>query len=59
MVRIAGLTIDDERVPEVLAELNAQLALARTIEHLVAGTEALAFAPYDPAFPEIRLEDLA
>jgi hypothetical protein len=59
MARIAGLTVDDDRLPEVLAELNAQIDLARSIEPLATGTEAPAFAPYDPAFPEIRLEDPA
>ena len=59
MARIAGLTVEDDRLPEVLDELNAQLDLARSIEPLVAGTEAPAFAPYDPAFPVTRLEETA
>jgi hypothetical protein len=59
MARIAGLAVDDDRLPEVLDELNAQLDLARSIEPLVAGTEAPVFAPYDPVFPVIRLEETA
>jgi len=57
LLRVAGLEISEDRAPEVLAELNAQLALARTIEPLMAGTDAPALAPYDPAFPEIRLPE--
>jgi hypothetical protein len=57
LLRVAGLDIDDERAPAVLAEFNAQLALARSIEPLLAETEAPALAPFDPAWPEIRVEE--
>lgn len=51
LARVAGLTITGEREPIVLAELNAQLALARTLDTVLAGIEAPLFGPYDPAFP--------
>jgi hypothetical protein len=57
LLRVAGLDIDDERAPDVLAEFNAQLALARTLDPLLAGTEAPDLAPFDPAWPEVKVEE--
>lgn len=57
LARAAGLNIDDDRASQVLGEFITQLALCREIDPLVAGTEAPMFMPYDPAFPEIEVED--
>ncbi len=48
MARVAGLTIDDERVPAVLAEVNSQLAYGHVIDSVLIGVPESAFAPFDP-----------
>ncbi len=53
LARIARLDITEEREPTVLAEFNAQLALARTLDQVLEGVEAPLLAPYDPAFPPV------
>lgn len=50
MLRVAGLAIADERIPVVLAEVNSQLAYARTLDPLLEGAPESAFAPFDPAW---------
>lgn len=57
LLGIAGLTLAADRAPDVLAELNAQLAHARQFDSLLKGAREPDFAPYDPAFPRITLED--
>lgn len=56
LLRIAGLTLSEDRAPDVLAELNAQLAHGRAVERVLQGARESGFAPYDPAFPKITLE---
>ncbi|MDQ3656181.1 MAG: hypothetical protein M3457_14020 [Chloroflexota bacterium] len=57
LLDIAGLTLSEDRAPAVLAEFNAQLAHGRHIERVLDGTRESTFAPYEPAFPKITLED--
>jgi hypothetical protein len=57
LLDIAGLTLSEDRAPAVLAEFNAQLAHGRQIERVLKGAGESAFAPYEPAFPKITLED--
>ncbi len=57
LLRVAGLDVDDDRAPDVLAELNAQIALSRALDPLLAGTGAPALAPFDPAWPEIEVTE--
>ncbi len=57
LLGIAGLSLSENRAPEVLAELNAQLEHARQFDSLLKGTREPDFAPYDPTFPKITLED--
>jgi hypothetical protein len=56
---VAGLTISEDRAPLVLDELNSQLALSRTLDDALAGAKESDFAPFDPTFPKIDLEDEA
>lgn len=57
MLGIAGLTVSEDRAPAVLAEFNAQLGHGRQIESVLEGAREYGFAPYDPTFPKITLED--
>lgn len=57
LLGIAGLTLSEGRAPEVLAELNAQLAHAREFEPLVDDAGTSGFGPFDPTFPKITVED--
>lgn len=57
LLRIAGLTVPDDHAHQVLAELNVQLAHAATLDRVLVGAAEPDFAPYDPTFPKIRLED--
>lgn len=57
LLGIAGLTLSEDRAPAVLAEFNAQLGHGRQIESVLDGTRESDFAPYDPTFPKITLED--
>lgn len=63
LLRIAGLAVAGDRLPQVLAELNAQLAHAAAFAQVLAGADTSAgggasspAAPYDPTFPAVRLE---
>lgn len=53
LLRIAGLTITEDRAPDVLAELNAQLGHARALDRALEGAGESSIAPYDPTFPKI------
>ncbi len=57
LLRIAGLTVSEERAPQVLAELNVQLAHADALKAVFDGAPEPDFGPYDPTFPKVRLED--
>jgi len=57
LLGIAGLTLSEDRAPDVLAELNAQLEHARQFDPLLKGARNPDFAPYNPAFPKIAIED--
>jgi len=57
LLGIAGLTLSEDRAPDVLAELNAQLEHARQFAPLLKDARESDFAPYDPAFPKITLKD--
>lgn len=59
LLNIAGISVSPDRAPAVLDELNAQLALARQIEGVIDDAAEPSFAPYDPTFPKIDLEDEA
>jgi hypothetical protein len=59
LLKLAGLNVSDERAPEVLAELNVQLANAHIVDDMLDGEEPATGAPYDPAFPEITVKDEA
>ena len=50
MLRVAGLTIEDERIPAVLAEVNSQLAYARIIDSVLEDATESAFESYDSAW---------
>lgn len=56
MLRVAGLTIEDARIPAVLAEVNSQLAYARIIDSVLEDADESAFESYDPAW-QIRIAD--
>jgi len=57
LLRIAGLSASDEHAAQILAELNVQLAHAATFDRVLEGAGPPDFAPYDPTFPRVRLED--
>jgi hypothetical protein len=57
LLGIAGLTVSEDRAPAVLAEFNAQLGHGRQIESVLGDTRESDFAPYDPTFPKVRLEE--
>ncbi len=59
LLKVAGLTISEDRAPLVMDELNSQLALSRTLDDALAGAKESDFAPFDPTFPKIDLEDEA
>jgi hypothetical protein len=59
LLKLAGLNVSDERAPEVLAELNVQLANTRIVDEVLDGDEPPTGATFDPAFPEIRNKDKA
>ena len=56
LLRLAGLEVSEDRAPAVLAELEAQRRYARMLDDVLTGVEAPSFAPYDPAFPPVKLE---
>jgi len=57
LLKIAGISVSEDQAPLVLSELNAQLGLAQTMEGVLDNPAAPDFAPYDPTFPNIDLED--
>lgn len=57
LLKIAGLNVSEDRAPSVLDELNAQLAMANTLDRVLDKAPAPTFAPFDPAFPNINLKD--
>lgn len=59
LLKLAGLNVSDERAPEVLAELNVQLANTRIVDEVLDDDEPPIGAPYDPTFPEITIKDEA
>jgi hypothetical protein len=59
LLKLAGLNVSDERAPEVLAELNVQLANAHIVDDMLDGEDPPTGVPYDPAFPEIPVKDEA
>jgi hypothetical protein len=59
LLKVAGLTVSEDRAPLVLDELNSQLAFSRTLDRVLEGAKESDFAPFDPTFPKIDLEEEA
>ncbi|HEU0165079.1 MAG TPA: hypothetical protein VFQ54_08540 [Thermomicrobiales bacterium] len=51
LLRIADLTIEDERLPALLAEVNTQLRFASTLDRVLAGVAESDLAAFDPSWP--------